>query len=217
MKKRIPSVLSLLGGAFAVHAQGTVSLANYGALSPYIYASYYAIGGVTEYLGGSSVGPAATLGDYAAEVQNGNDWTVELYGTVANALNLEPLGVTATLANGISDPVAGTWATTAYAQVPGTIGAGSIATVQLYLWYNDGGVITSYPQALADGVPTAVSAIANVVLGGPSESGPPVTATSLPSLALGNLTIEPIPEPPTFALSAIVGGLTLLRYSLRRR
>lgn len=210
-------MLTLLAGAFAVHAQGTVSLANYGVLSPYIYA-YYRTGNTTVSLGGTSVGPTPTIANYSLQVHNGNDWTVELYGAVgANvpSWSLLPLGATATLANGINDTVPGTWASTAYAEVPGTV-AGSIATVQLFLWYNEGGAITSYAQALADGVPILNSSAANVILGGPSSSGPPSTPASLPSAALGDL-VDSVPEPDTFALSAIAGGVTLLRYFLRRR
>ncbi len=138
MKKTITSALTLLAGASAVYAQGTVSMANYGVLSPYLYVTYKA--GV--YLGGSSTGPAPTMNNFAAEVGNGNDWSVQLYAAPGlndpQATLLPVAGTIVTL--GTTPTTAGVWASTAIATLPGTTGGSTgTATLQLYAWYNDGG------------------------------------------------------------------------------
>lgn len=221
MKKTLVGTLALLAGAFAVHAQGTVKLGNYGALSTYLYVSYKATPTSTGVpLGGANSGPTPTLANAAAEVANGNDWTVALYGAIGSGLSstaLSPSGTTATFANGITDSTAGTWATTAYASFgTATTYAGTIATIQLYAWYNEGGQIGSYAQAATDGVPVGYSATANVSLGGnqdPNIGGPPVTAPKMPE-ALGNFSVA-APEPSTIALGVIGASAFLMR--LRRK
>lgn len=213
MKKSITGVLTLLAGACAVHAQGTVTLANYLALSSYVYVNYKGTG-----LGGSTSGPGATLQNFASEVGNGSDWTVALYGAAganAPAATLLPLGITATFADGVSDATAGTWYTTANAAVPGTVEGGS-ATVQLYAWYNAGGTITTYAQALLDNVPTGMSAVGNVAsLGGtPVGGGTPVVPATIPG-TLGNFAVTVAPEPSTIALGVMGASAFLMR--LRRK
>ena len=146
--------LALLAGAYAVHAQGTVSIENYLALSPYIYVYYKPLSGPLVPLGGSNKGPTPTLVNYASEVTNGNQWTVQIWGVAGSnqTSGLAPLaGATATFANGsFWDATPGTWASSAIGTVPGTEG-NSVATVQLYVWYNAGGQISNYNQALSLG------------------------------------------------------------------
>ena len=176
MKRTFTSVLALLAGAYAVHAQGTVSFANYLTANTYIYVSFRLFTGASQLLGGSTAGPAPTASNYASLVGNGNDWSIELYGAAgANdpRESLSPLGSIATFANGVNDAIPGTWRSLAVLDIPGTTLAGQIATVQLYAWYNEGGAITSYAQAVADGVPVGFSSAANVAVGGPNSSGPP--------------------------------------------
>ena len=144
---------------------------------------------------------------------NGNDWSVQLYA--APGLNdpetaLSPVaGSIVTL--GTTPATAGIWASSAIATIPGTTGgAAGTATLQLYAWYNDGGQIASYSAAIADGVPTARSAVADITgLGGGS---PPATASSLPE-SLGNISFAP--EPGTIALGVMGASAFLLR--LRRK
>jgi hypothetical protein len=216
--KRTITMLALLAGAYAVHAQGTVSFANYGT-STYLYVSYRPATGSPQALGGSTTGPTPTAGNYAALTGNGLDWTVALYGAAGSGdamSTLSPLpGATATFANGVNDGTAGTWASSAVINVPGTTGAGSTATVQLYAWYNEGGLITSYAAAVAAGVPSGYSGLANVTLGGVEPSGPPATAAALPVAQLGNFTVQAIPEPSTIALGVIGASTFLMR--LRRK
>lgn len=215
-------VLVVLGGARISVGQGigTVSFGNYGSpIATYLYAYYSPIMRSPVPLGGSSTGPSPTLYNYATETGNGNDWTVQLWGGAgANDLpsQLQPLPqvadpaqtTSATLANGVHDFAAGTWASGEVAGVPGTDFAGQVATLQIYLWYNDGGLISTWSQALADGVPVGVSATANVVLGGPDQTGPPVLPATLPD-SLGNIYFTPIPEPTPVVLF-VTGVLALL-------
>jgi hypothetical protein len=220
MKKSLVGMLALLAGAYAAHAQGTVSLANYGVLSTYINVSFKPTVGSAVLLGGSATGPAPTLLNYAAETGNGNDWTVQLYGAVGSGLaagSLSPLaGATSTFANGSTDPQAGTWFSKAVANVgpAGTL-AGTVATVQLYAWYNDGGTITSYATALADGVPTGSSITENVSLGGPNATGPDTTPPGLPTPQNLSFNVTATPEPSTIALGVIGASAFLMR--LRRK
>jgi hypothetical protein len=212
MKKTITGALTLLAGASAVYAQGTISMANYGVLNTYLYVSYKAANVAAVELGGTATGPAPTASNYALEVANGNDWSVQLYAAPGlNATTLSPVaGSIVTLATVPTQ--LGTWASTAIATIPGTTGgATGTATLQLYAWYNEGGAITSYAAAVADGVPYGTSAIANISgLGGGS---PPATAPSLPE-GLGNIVVA-VPEPSTIALGVMGASAFLMR--LRRK
>jgi len=214
MKKTLTGTLALLAGAYAVHSQGLVSMANYGVLAPYIFVSFNgtALGGANT---GGGVGPTGY--QTAASMANGTLWTVQLWGAPgANdpASSLTPAGgsSTFTLADGVSDGVAGTWYTSGTA----TIGSGNLgnttATIELVAWYSGSG-IGSYAAAVGV-VPTGTSALANYTLGGQPASGPPVIPGDLPSAALGNIALS-IPEPSTIALGVIGASAFLMR--LRRK
>lgn len=229
MKKSLTGMLTLLAGAYAVHAQGTVSLANYLNLTPYIYVSYKPGTGNSVALGGSTQGtPAPTLTDYAMETSYGADWTVALYGAPGNnqpqsalvelttGLNAGPFATStfATPGGSTADTTAGTWNTAVFGTITGATGNGSSASIQLAAWYNDGGTITSLAAAEAAGVPFGLSTIVNTLTGGPNPSGPAATATSLPG-TLGNFTVQTTPEPSTIALGIIGASTFLMR--LRRK
>jgi hypothetical protein len=216
MKKSLIGSLALLAGATVTYGQGAVSLGNFSALNTYIYVSYKA---TSVALGGTGSGdPAASMSNYAQQVNNGADWTVALYGASGAGLPSSSLsalpGETATFADGLSgsghNNVAGTWLSTAvYTLTPST--SPTTMTVQLYAWYNDGGTITSYSQALADNVPVGSSAPANVVL-----NFPPNSPASLPAAGLGNFTVTTtVPEPSTIALGVMGASAFLMR--LRRK
>ncbi len=236
MKKILTGMLALLAGAYVVQAQGTVSLGNYLQLNNYIYVSYkpaagaaMLIAGSPVLLGGSNTGPPPTLQNYAAETGNGNDWTVQLYGApgyndpqssmvpLNNTLSGPGASIPAssTFANstggGNGDYLPGTWRTQMYGTISGTTGAGSQASVQLAAWYNDGGFITSYAQALALGVPAGRSAIVNTTTGGPDQilHGAVDPPTQLPCIP--NFTVDEVPEPGAIALGLIGASAFLMR------
>jgi hypothetical protein len=123
---------------------------------------------------------------------------------------------TATFANGITDHTAGTWYSSVVAQIPGTTGANEPATLQLYVWYNDGGTLT-YAQALADGNPVATSALANLPNTGGNNlaGGPSITPPSMPP-GLGNFEIALVPEPDTVALGMMGATAFFLRFYRRK-
>lgn len=221
MKKSISGMLVLLAGASVVYGQGAVSLGDFGsAISPsYLYISYAPKTGPSVMLGGSATGPAATLSNYALETGDGNDWTVALAGAVGSGLSsnslsflpgeLATFGTGPTASGGNGNSIAGTWGSTAIYQFAGAA-SGTVATLQLYAWYNDGGTITSFATALADGVPTGMSSTANVSL-----VAPPSPPAALPD-GLGNFSVTaPIPEPSTIALGLIGASTFLMR--LRRK
>ena len=203
-------VVALLAGAFAVHCQGIVAFANYGALSSYIYVSL----GSTM-LGGSNT---VTTGVPEMDVGNGNDWTVALYGTsgwndaASNLVQLDTEGgqpVTATLETGnLADADLGTWncSLNTVGEVPGNgPTTGWMATVQIRAWYNRGGQYTNYEAALSANVPVGVSALANMYDEGEGPSGPPQDAPGLPSGSgpgeLGNIILS---YPPVVSQSVPV-------------
>jgi hypothetical protein len=223
MKKSITSAVVLLAGAYGAWSQGTVSMGNYLDLSPPIYASY-GYPGFSVRLGGTS---GNATGNPLADVGKGNDFTVALYGNVGvndAASTLTECTVagggfaTATFADGVSDKVAGTWATSIIAQIPGTTTAGQTATLQLYLWYNDGGTITSYRAAAVIGQ----SALANLPsTGGINPAGgPPILPPSLPgfgNFGIERLSLPPGPEPSTLVLGIVGGCGILLRQRFGKR
>jgi hypothetical protein len=217
MKKTITGVVALLAGAFVAHSQGTVSMANYLALSTYIYVENASL----TKLGGSS---SATTGNPATDAGNGADWSVAMYGNAGSGDAPGTLTectvagggfAVATLAGGAAagDATPGTWYSGLVAQVPNTTGANQAATLQLYAWYNDGGTL-SYSQAQAAGDPTGTSAVANLAdTGGNNLSGgPSITAPNMPA-GLGNVVMTP--EPSTVALGVMGASAFLLR--LRRK
>jgi hypothetical protein len=198
MKKSMTGAVALLAGAFAVHCQGLVSLANYADLGQgaYIYVSL----GSTK-LGGSST---LTTGVPEMDVGNGNDWTVALYGNTgwndasSNLVQLETGGGQSVMANletdNLEDATPGTWYSLTEAVVPGNSNInGWLATVQIRAWYNQGGQYTTYEAALSANVPVGVSALCNIYDGGFS-SGPPEVPAALPSGTgpgeLGNIILS---------------------------
>jgi hypothetical protein len=193
-------------------------MGNYGTGNPYLYVSFNGT-----LLGGSTTavsGPAPTLNNYAAEVGNGDEWTVELYGNIGwhdAASTLSPTGATATFADGNIDSTPGTWFTYGMIDVPNSTGGFQDITLQLRAWYNDGGNITSYTQALTDGVPTGESVTADTYSGGTlPDNQPPLTPTLLPASELGNFDlVVATPEPSTIALGVLGTSAFLMR--LRRK
>jgi hypothetical protein len=216
MKKTLTGSLALLAGATVVYGQGSVSLGNYGSqIVSYLYVGFKATPGSTAVpLGGAATTPIPTLSNYALETGNGSTWTIELYGAVGAGVpsaNLLPLaGESATFETGtMNDHTPGTWTSDAVATFASTTSPTTV-TLQLYAWYNDGGAITSYSQAMADGVPVGSSLPANVGL-----AFPPATPSALPD-GLGNFSvIAPTPEPSTIALGVLGASTFLMR--LRRK
>jgi hypothetical protein len=212
MKHSISGMLALLAGAYVVHGQGTVSFANYLVLTNYIYVGFDIGSAGRGFLGGTDTGPPPTLFNYASETGNGNAWTVQLYGAVGANLPvsaLSPLaGITANFANGsFADATAGTWFSSAVASFSNAAN-GTVATLQLYAWYNAGGAISNYAQAVADGVPLGYGSTANVILGGTNAIGPPSPPAFLPASLSFDVFSELDPYYETFLTWTNIAPLT---------
>jgi hypothetical protein len=227
MKKSLSGVVVLLAGAFVAHSQGvgTVGFGNYGSFSSGSY-MYVTLNGTK--IGSATANTGTPTGSPTANIANGDDWTVELYGAAGTGdaastllplidgsiLNNTTIPVMANLADGTADGNVGTWYSGGYGNVPGTTGPANGATVQVYAWYNDGGTITSYSAAVAantatpGSAPNGFSATGNVPsLGGGS---PPIPAASLPT-GMGNIALTGVPEPSTIALGVMGASAFLMR------
>lgn len=87
--------------------------------------------------------------------------------------------------------------------VPG-IGIGQLAYVQMRAWDNQGGLVTSWAQVLAnDTVPRGASDVFIIVLGGPNPPGslaPPPPAT----IEVRSFSLHIVPEPSILGLSILL-------------
>jgi hypothetical protein len=190
--------------------------------------------GTTVYNGVPLGGAGASAGTSATSYGNGNDYSLALYAApgLEQALSLSdgsPDLVTVThfytaggtgaanVINGPNTGMAGGWIGNPDLPIPGTVsGTAGQATVELVAWYNDSDTITSYADAVADGVPNGQSDIANLNgLGGLNVSRPPslpVPLIGITSFALGPSTVvSPAPEPGAIALGFIGACAFLLR------
>jgi hypothetical protein len=218
MKKSLTGAVVLLAGAFMAHSQGTVSMGNYTAFSSGSY-MYVTLNGTR--IGSATADTTTPSGSAAGNVTHGDDWTVELYGASGEndpTSSLSPLlnaasggvPVTANLADGVTSGVPGTWYSNEAGYGPGTTGPASSATVQIYAWYNNGGMTTLSQQmvATAQGTLWNVSATGNIAsLGGGSPPLPPV---NIPGM-MGNIALTTVPEPSTIALGVMGASAFLLR------
>lgn len=86
---------------------------------------------------------------------------------------------------------------------------GSIATLELRVWDNQGGTITSYAAAVAAGAAVGSSPIFN------SQPLGLVTVTVPELIGLQSFNIHAVPEPSTFALAGL-GAAALLIFRRRK-
>jgi hypothetical protein len=220
MKKSITGALALLAGAVVAHSQsiGTVVFGNY-LTGNYTYVK----------LNGAAVGGTAPHTGTAADVADGNDWTVELYGGAGTGLAVSALTpaildgttstpVTATLAGGGTGSYTGTWLSTAVGDitVPGATGGNQAVTVAVAAWYNNNGTVTSLAAAQAAGFANGFSAAGSATTGG-NTSTTPALPGPIPSLGtinvVGNVGSGGVttPEPSTIALGIMGASAFLMR------
>jgi hypothetical protein len=210
MKTIILSIMMLLTGAFLCCAQssGVIEFNDYGSPPSFSYTTIYFNPGNIP-LGGWATGPAPTLTNYSDEVTNGLDWTVELWGAPeANApvsalvplvLENNPNAYAAAAMD--SEMFPGTWDTFALAMLAGSV-PGQPATLQLRAYYNAGGTVTNYAQAMEEGVPFGQSLTLNVSSLGGGLYPPPV----LPAFddfdvsSQGTLGVEILTQPQSLIL-----------------
>jgi len=226
MKKTI-TVMALLAGAVSVYSQGLVALSDYGgSFTIQIYSAQsaaasttaVAYGGLTgnEEMGQSANGSLANPGTtvYAAGTALGAGYSVQLLAAagagdaIATLLPAGPVistwysGDQITGLGGLYQVQAG--ATTA--AIPGAA-VGSVATVALAAWNNEGGTVNSLAAAQADGDPWGVSNTGNTAGLGGGIVTPPGLPTSIDSFSLATT----VPEPSTIALGVIGASAFLFR------
>jgi len=196
--KKLILVLTLSTGALSALAQGTIIFGNHIAGS--VFAPIYGpdLDNPTAAQQGndpSGIPPGTTV--YTGPRLAGSWFTVQLWaGPDANSL--APCA-TATFGTGAG---AGFFASQT-ATISGVAG-GSPATVQLRAWDNEGGTLTTWALAIADGAPaTGFSAIFTTPpLGG---GGTIITPPNLVGLTSFNL--HHAPEPSTLALAGLGAAL----------
>jgi hypothetical protein len=221
VKKSFTGVVALLAGASVAYAQGFIVFGNYtyggsrpaGSPSGYMYVTFNGIKiGVTggQGFGTGSAAPVATWAAEVADIKYGDDWTVALYGAAGldfPCSDLLPLidystGLpnVANLADNTSDSVPGTWYVGGVAVVPNDL-APYPATIQVFAWYNEGGMINSLSAAQAEGVPWGASAMGSLDVG-VLPTGQIVVMPNLGNIELGLLT------PPNICPAVILNNST---------
>ena len=183
MKKlALIAVASLMAGTFAF-AQGTVNFNNRVVGS--VVAPVYGPDGVTGL--------------------EGPGYTAQLFGGAAGSAegSLVAITPTTTFRTGAG---AGFIVAAGSVTVPGVVG-GASAALQLRVWENAGGTITSYADAIASGSLYGSSAVFDSLPLGDLTASPPTTPPNLVGLQSFNL----VPEPSTYALLALGAAAFLFR------
>jgi hypothetical protein len=183
MKKlALIAVASLMAGTFAF-AQGTVTFNN--RVVGQVVAPVYL--------------PDGTTG------VEGPGFTAQLFGGPAGSAEGSLVAVvpTTTFREGAG---AGFIVSGGTVEIPGVAG-GATATLQLRVWENAGGTITSYADAISAGNLHGASALFDVASLGDNFASPPTTPAFLVGLQSFNL----VPEPSTYALLALGAAAFLCR------
>jgi hypothetical protein len=157
-------------------------------------------------LGGSATGKVGV-----AEYANGNLWSVQLYAA-------DGKDVPAHLLKPVPGAVANMWTDAdneglydvtgnAIVAIPG-VPPGSVATLQLRVWYNDAGLITNYEAAVGAWLPSGQSTTGSETLGGKFPYIAPPDLPSPAGIQLGNtawvsggITSFNVCEPPLTPVS----------------
>jgi hypothetical protein len=144
--------------------------------------------------------------DAAGAKLSGTGYTAQLYGGPANAAEgaLVALTPTTTFRTGAGAGYVTPGQTVAVPGVPG----GQTATIQIRVWNNNGGAITSYEQASETGKSDLFQITG---LGDPTSSPPGVPADPV-GFGTGKVYATTlIPEPTTIALGVIGAAALFLR------
>jgi hypothetical protein len=186
MKKVVLPLIAVFA-AVSAFAQGTVNFNNFveGVVNAPVY---------HDFVGSSS---KVSGSGYTAQLFAGTQGTAE-----------SSLGANTPLSSFRSGGAAGYWIGT-NVTVSGVAG-GQTATLQVRVWDNLGGVITTWDQAVANNVKRGVSSLFDVTLGG--GGNPP----SLPADMVGLQSFAIVPEPSTIALGLMGAGAFLMRRKRRQ-
>lgn len=209
---------------FAASGQGTILFANY--VNGILLAPIFGVDSASPFQqvrGQSSLGIPGGSTVYSGPLLNGSRYSVALYAgpknTPAQALQL--VATSSIRPSPVDDLPAGLWFPSVVA-VPG-VAPGQRVTVEIRVWDNQGGTLTTWEQAFNDGfTPRGTSGafsplgilgdVLGTVIGPTSDS--PLILVGLTSFSLipGPLAI---PEPTAIAIAVLgLGGALLLK---RRR
>ena len=207
------ALLSLMAAATLAGAQGQLYWANRSL--PEYQAPVYGVDPhdpFTPRTGNSSAGLPSGTQTYGGPLLEGTGFTAALF------VDLTPEAVRGSLSAVDMRPFR-TGSGAGYilvrpddVDVPG-IGIGTLAYVQMRAWDNQGGLVTSWAQVLADGtVPRGESDVITLVLGGPpppGSPGPPNPVTT----GLRSFSLHIVPEPSILGFSLL---LALTGFGFRR-
>lgn len=191
----------LAGVTAGVFAQGTI--VYYNRITGSVVAPVYGLevpDPTVSKIGNSQTytGPALAGAGYTASLWAG------AAGTAANALTLVPDSLKGFRTGGFAGAIDNSGQLIA---IPG-VGEGSSAALQLRVWDNLGGTITSWEAALAAGVAAGSSAVFDsLALGG--------LAPAPNMVGLESFNIYVVPEPSTFVLAGL-GAAALLIFRRRK-
>lgn len=151
MKKFLLSLI-LAGMAASATAQGTLLFANY--VNGVLLAPIYGVDTVNPFVERHGQSPLGLPGGntvYSGPLLNGSGYSVALYaGPVGSSSSSLRLAATTTFRSSSSgDLPAGLWFSS-IVEVPG-VGVGERVTVDIRIWDNNGGTITSWEQAVQNG------------------------------------------------------------------
>jgi len=212
MKKTLLTIIPLVVAASAM-AQGTINFANSvsGVFRNPIYDVNPASPSVSQ-SGQSSLGLPTGSTVYGGPLLQGTGYTFALYAGVAGLSDPNQLTLITTVtfrtATSATALPAGLIQTVVDVPIPG-VAAGSIATLQVRAWANNGGSAT-----FDTAVTKATSALfQSGPLGGTSPGGPVLT----PDMAgWSSFSLATIPEPSTFALAGM-GAAALMIFRRRKQ
>jgi hypothetical protein len=216
MKKTLIT-LAILSSVGAALAQGTLQIGNtFGTGTTGFRAPIYGLNPANpaeSLSGNSAIGTPAGTTQYAGPLLQGTGFTFALFagpaGTAEGALQLV---TTTTFRTATGNVLPAGLINTVTVPING-VPSGSPAAVQVRVWDNQGGAISTWSQAIAN--PAAVASgksgvFATLPLGGPDPGGgTPITPPEMRGWQSFN--VSQVPEPSVIALGALGLGALLLR------
>jgi hypothetical protein len=209
MKKTLIT-LALLASAVVGFAQGTLQIGN--SFTGVFRAPIYGVDpadGTRAQSGQSALGNPAGTTVYGGPLLQGTGFTFALFaGAAGSAEGALQLVTTATFSTSASGALPAGLIVTQTLPING-VAPGAIAALQVRVWDNKGGTVSTWAAALADQtVAKGTSALfASQALGG--AGSPPSTPPQMTGWTSFN--VSAVPEPSVIALGALGLGALLLR------
>jgi hypothetical protein len=202
MKKMI-IVAALFAASVGAYAQGVVYFNNYitGTLQTYVY-GVETTDATVQVVGSTSADYPTGTATYTGTKLSGTGYSAQLWGASATnaTFTVTTNGTTAVTLNFRSGSGVGKILNPVNVAVQG-VASGSSAVLQLRVWDNSGGTITSYDSAITKGTSGYISVSS---LGGGTVQVPNL-------VGLTSFSLTTVPEPATIALGVIGAAALLLR------